>query len=504
MCLFLLVSTKSTFNIRQVLPFVCFLHAAVHRAISKQQSTTSSVSKHRYSVYSQRSTISGGSRMSMAPPYIDDDLYMIIPSSNPRQGNNNSDLVSGPIRVSNSPRESIQGQQYIYYAIENYHPDQEGYISLTAGEAVEVLDKSDDKEWFITTVATDERPSEEGLVPSKVLSAEYIPVRYDSFQEDSYSGSDEGGPQQQQSPPPPLPPDHPSQDEQATVETAKKVASVLPHGDDTAQPQREEDEASLPQQSTSTSKNIMSVTLEESQSCEDTNSEHSDTTPIVSPRGSVHSESLGSGMSSPPIIEKRDQLFINRDQLNPLITQSLTAVELNNASKRRGIISRLPRYGSDPALQESIPLSDSSPAYSIPNLASVGLGKSPMHERVSSILRESVMASTRNRHRSTNDYLPKAGLLDHKRRTHKSSPVVAELKRTLSRSSSQLSEETGSDSKSEDGHHGRSLLTPEAALGEMKKLQMESVEVCACMRACVSVSVFLCACVEYACIFLNT
>ena len=183
-----------------------------------------------------------------------------------------------------------------------------------------------------------------------------------------------------------------------------------------------------------------------------------------------------------PVVEKRDELFSNRDHRIHLLTQSLTAVELKNSSKRKGIVSRLPRYGSDPALQESVPLSDSSPAYSIPNLASVGLGKSPMHERVSSILRESVMASTRNRHRSTNEYVIKSGPLDG-RAHHKSSPVVAELKRSFSRSSSQLSGSadtcsTGSEDKAEDGHNGRSLISPEDALDEMRKLQLESVEVC--------------------------
>jgi len=414
------------------------------------------------------------------------------------------------MQLSTSPPESVQGQQYIYYAIENYHPNQEGYISLTAGEAVEVLDKSNPVEWFITTVATEERPSEEGLVPAKVLSSEYIPVRYNSFQDEaSNSDSDRGSPKQL-SPPPPLPPDHPSRDEQSTPESlvgSTEDLSKPPDSDSTMEPNRE-DEGSFPHTSICASKPAISVTLEESQNDEDSSTEQSDTTPVVSPRGSIHSGSLGSGITS-PVVEKRDQLFINRDHRIHLLTQSLTAVELKNSSKRKGIVSRLPRYGSDPALQESVPLSDSSPAYSIPNLASVGLGKSPMHERVSSILRESVMASTRNRHRSTNEYVIKSGSLDH-RAHHKSSPVVTELKRSFSRSSSQLSGSadtysTSSEDKAEDGHNGRSLISPEDALDEMRKLQLESVEVCVCVYSvcvqCVySVCVCVCVCVCVQCV----
>ena len=111
-------------------------------------------------------------------------------------------------------------QQKVYFAIKNYHPDKEGYVHLIAGESVEVLDKSNPEQWVIATVGNETRPSEEGHVPAGLLSAEYIPVRYDSLQDrccSSSSENEQGGVDRQASKqddePPPLPPNHPNHDD---------------------------------------------------------------------------------------------------------------------------------------------------------------------------------------------------------------------------------------------------------------------------------------------------
>jgi len=411
-------------------------------------------------------------------PYVDEDLYMIIPSAASFAAGNIAGKVSQPI-VSSTTSPPSQ-EQYIYFAIKDYHPDKEGYITLTAGEAVEVLDKSNSKQWFITTVETEERPSEEGLVPANILSAEYIPVHYDSIQ-DEYSGSDDDEKEQlsrQQTEPPPLPPHHPSHhdDDKMQSQTGSHMATREETVANNNSPQTKNNSESTtnkkenvrnspqpvgnsPQPGTKPSA-VTSVTLEEKQDeDEDTSSGQSDTTPIVSPRGSLHS---GSNRSS-PLPEKRDPLFSSHGNSASQLTHSMTVVEINSL-KRKGMVRGLPRYGSDPSLQDPAPLSDSSPAFSIPNLTATEAVKSPMHERVSSILRESLMSSSRNRCRSTNEYTGHsiATSLDHKK-MHASTPMLTELRSILNRSSQE---------------NRSSSISPEDARNEVKKLQAESVEVC--------------------------
>ena len=95
--------------------------------------------------------------------------------------------VSQPMIPSTSPSQ----QQYVYYDIEDHHLNKEGYVCLTAGESEEeVSDKSDSKEWVIASVGKEARPSK-GLVSAEVLSAEYVPVCYNSSQGE-YSSNDEG------------------------------------------------------------------------------------------------------------------------------------------------------------------------------------------------------------------------------------------------------------------------------------------------------------------------
>ena len=377
---------------------------------------------------SVHSTFSGHSTSvstTTGPSYLDEDLYMIIPSA---KGNTSGkDIVSQPMIPTTSPPSQ---QQYVYYAIKDYRPNKEGYLRLTAGESVEVLDKSNPKEWFIATVGNEARPSEEGLVLAEVLSAEYIPVRYDSLQGE-YSGSDEGRSSGQMEEPPPVPPHHPNRDETTPPATGShdnteeetgmydhlSVPEKPPEKDTSTTggheineeetgmydrlPQPEnapERDVSLQAEETPSNKEespapksedtdpTASVTLEEEiqdedvnqdEAAEDASSEQSDTTPVVSPRGSLHS---GSTQSS-PMADKKEMLPSNTRRSH-LLTKSMTAVEINVPAIT---VSTLTHYGSDPELG---PLSDSSPAYSIPNLAGNEGGKSPMHESVIHIERE--------------------------------------------------------------------------------------------------------------------
>ena len=448
------------------------------------------------------------------PSYLDEDLYVIVPA--PKISTTGK--VSQPMIPPTSPPSQ---QQYVYYAIKDYHPSKEGYVHLIAGESVEVLEKSNPKEWVISTIGNEERPSEEGLVPAEVLSAEYIPVRYDSLQGE-YSGSDEGRSSGQLEEPPPIPPHHPNHDNDAIQPTTsshdmnEKETGVNNNSPLTENPQETKNplEAENPTETeispqaetglespsdkekscspkpdtepTSTTSVTIEETHDEDETAEDASSEQSDTTPVVSPRGSLHS---GSTHSS-PIAEKRDMLPANVHNRSSLLTKSLTAVELNIPSIR---VSKLSHYGSDPALQETVLLSDSSPAFSIPNLAPGEGGKSPMHERVSSILRESLLSSARNRHHSISDYLGgHTGSLDRTKRLHPSSvgspiasTMVAELKDILGRSKSC---DAGSGIRNKmAGHHDdrSSSISPEDALSEMKKLQQETVEVCSVYNVCV-------------------
>ena len=483
---------------------LCLLAAS--RAISKQVSTASSVSK-RYSHISVRSNFSDQSTTlstTTGPSYLDEDLYVIVqPPKISTAGK-----VSRPMIPSASPPSQ---QQYVYYAIKDYHPTKEGYVRLTAGESVEVLDKSNPKEWVISTVDNEERPSEEGLVPAQVLSAEYIPVRYDSLQGE-YSGSDEG---RSSGEPPPIPPHHPSHDNDAVQPTTgsddmnEKETGVSSNSPLTENPQETENppgteispqadtrlesssdkEKSCSPKPDTESTRAGSVTTEEThdedETAEDASSEQSDTTPVVSPRGSLHS---GSTQSS-PMAEKRDVSPAHIHNRSYQLSKSLTAVELNVPSIRIG--SKMSHYGSDPALQELAPLSDSSPGLSLHNLAAGEAGKSPMHERVSSILRESLLSSARNRHHSILGGPPSS--LDRKR-PHPSSvtspiasSMVAELKDILGRSRS-CDAGTGTRIKVAGHHDDRSSsISPKDALSEMKKLQQESVEVCSTYNVCVCV-----------------
>lgn len=442
----------------------------------------SSVSK-RYSYMSVHSDISDQSgRIPTVPiPYVDEDLYMIIPSA-PSASNVGRKFSHQLLPSTVSPPTE---EKYIYYAVQDYRPDKEGYIPLVAGEAVEVLDKSDRLEWFITTVGTEERPSEEGLVPVNILSAEYIPVRYDSLQ-----GEDSGSDNESEQVPPPLPPHHPNRqyhgDDIVQPTTgghaaSKEDASTIgnsPQTENTSEsPTDDEKEVTgdMPKQPDQVPSIVTSVPSEDRQEeDEDTSSEQSDTTPMVSPRGSVHT---GSNRSS-PIIEKGDPSSGNLDDNGIRLTQSLTAVEM---SKKR---NRLHRCGSDPSIQDPVPLSDSSPAYSIPNLATAAQGSSPMHERVSSLLRESLMSTSRSRRRSSCEYAGHSNPLDRKR-MHASSPIVSELRDILSHSSpSRVMKSSSIENKMADHHSDMSRsssISPEDALSEMKKLQLEAVVEVSCM-----------------------
>ena len=491
---------------------------AASRAISKQVSTTSSSVSKRYSHISVCSNFSEQSTTlstATGPSYYDEDLYVIIPPPKISTGGK----VSQPMIPSTSPPSQ---QQYVYYAIKDYHSSKEGHIRLTAGESVEVLDKSNPKEWVITTVGNEERPSEEGLVPAEVLSAEYIPVRYDSLQEE-YSGSDEGRSSRQLEEPPPIPPHHPNHDNDAVqpttgghdvieketavssnsplTENLKETENTLeaenpPETEISPQAETRLESSSDKEKSCSPKPDAEATTTEEThdedEAAEDASSEQSDTTPVVSPRGSLHS---GSTQSS-PMAEKRDMLPTHIHNRSYQLSKSLTAVELNIPSIMIG--SKLPHYGSDPALQELVPLSDSSPGLSIPNLVAGEGGKSPMHERVSSILRESLLSSARSRHHSISVGGP--GSPDRKR-AHPSSPIassmVAELKDILGRSKSC---DAGSGIRNKiAGHHDdrSSSISPEDALSEMKKLQLESVEVCYLCVQCLCVRVCVCVCVFF-------
>ena len=471
------------------------------RVISKQVSTASSSVSKRYSHISIRSNLSDHSTSmstTTGPSYLDEDLYVIVPA--PKISTTGK--VSQPMIPSTSPPSR---QQYVYYAIMDYHPSKEGHLRLTAGESVEVLDKSNPKEWVIATVDNEARPSEEGLVPANVLSAEYIPVRYDSLQGE-YSGSDEGRSSSQQEEPPPVPPHHPNHDDDPKQPTTsnhdnvnEKETSMSNNSPLTENPQETEncsdreispqaetrlespsdkEKSCSPKPNTDPTSVTMEETQDEDEAAEDASSEHSDTTPVVSPRGSLHSSSTRSS----PMAEKRDMLPANIHSRSFLLTKSLTAVELNIPLIK---VSKLSHYGSDPSLQDVAPLSDSSPAFSIPNLVAGEGGKSPMHERVSSILRESLLSSARNRHHSVSDYLGgRTGSLDHKK-VHPSSvaspissPMVAELKEILNRSKS-LDVSSGIRNNMTGRHNDiSSSISPEDALSEMKKLQLESVEVC--------------------------
>lgn len=501
------------------------------RVISKQVSTASSSVSKRYShisISSKRSDRS--SNMPTAPiPLYDEDHYVIV---QPNKASIAS-KVSQPI-VPSAMSPPTQ-EQYVYYAIEDYRPDKEGYIRLSAGEAVEVLDKTNPKEWVISTIGNEARPSEEGLVPAKILSGEYIPVRYESIQ-GGYSGSDSGSDNEHvvkkrsskhQDKPPPVPPNHPSHDNDAINSTGDKETGrndLLSQAEASSQrehsPQSENSpptentaEAPLenkqehmgnsPRPNTEPTITILGVedddeVKEYEDENEDASSEHSDTTPIVSPRGSLYS---GSNKSS-PMFKKRDPLYGSHGKSIPLLTKSLTAVELNIPPIRKGVIGGLHRFGSDPSLLDPVPLSDSSPAFSIPNLAEGG--NSPMHERVSSILCKSLMSSARNRHhhsmgrsspperRRTSVTSPMAIMTSPKptvmspKSTAMSpkptvmSPVVSELKDILNRSQILKSDPSGGIGNKITSHHDNrsSSISPEDALSEMKKLQLESVEVC--------------------------
>lgn len=496
---------------------VIIFYFPASRVISKQISTASSVTK-RYSHISVHSHYSDrSSTIPTAPlPMYDEDHYVIIPPGK----NSATGKVSQPILP--STKSPPAKEQYVYYAIEDYRPNKEGYVRLTAGESVEVLDKSNPKEWVIATVGNEERPSEEGLVPAKILSAEYIPVRYDSLQGESFSGSSSDDEQhiderslQQLDEPPPIPPNHPNREDDVppTVgshdanEKETSVSNLSTEAEVSLQSEHSEDPPQVGTKSESPVydqlekiRNLptpeISVTMEEREDedeskvedeaedeaedeDEDASSEQSDTTPIVSPRGSLHS---GSNRSS-PMVMTRDPLPSSHGKGVHLLSKSFTAVELSLPSKRKGIVSglqHLQHYGSDPSLQEANPLSDSSPAFSIPNLnvAAEG-GNSPMHERVSSILRESLMSSARNRHHS----FGQSSSLERKRPSV-TSPIVAELKDVLSRTHLVKSSDAGADvgSKTASYHDDRSLsISPEDALSEVKKLQQESVEVCLCV-----------------------
>ena len=478
----------------------------------------------RYSHISVRSNRSDhSSNLSTVPiPLYDEDHYVIVqPGKTSTAGK-----VSQPIVPSAMSPPS--NEQYVYYAIEDYRPKKEGYVRLVAGEAVEVLDKSNPKEWVIATVGNEARASEEGLVPAKVLSAEYIPVRYDSIQ-GGYSGSDSGSDDEQvvkrrsskqQDKPPPVPPNHPSHDNDAINEKETGMNDLPAKAKDSSQTEnmsespldnKQEDTGNSPKLDTGPAMTILErqdedeVKVEEEyeDENEDASSEHSDTTPIVSPKGSLYS---GSNKSS-PMFKKRDPLPGGGHGKGVyLLTKSLTAVELGVPSVRKGVMGGLHRFGSDPSLQDAVPLSDSSPAFSIPNLAAAEGGNSPMHERVSSILRESLMSSTaRNRHhhstgRSSSPERrrisvtspiatvtsPKATVTSPKamvtspKSTTIMSPIVAELKDILNRSQMLKSDGSGGIGNKMGGHHDNrsSSISPEDALSEMKKLQLESVEVC--------------------------
>ena len=450
--------------------------------------------------------------MSTVPiPLYDEDHYVIVQPSKA----STASKVSQPIVPSAMSPPS--NEQYVYYAVEDYCPNKEGYVRLIAGEAVEVLDKSNPKEWVIATVGNEARPSEEGLVPAKVLSAEYIPVRYDSIQ-GGYSGSDSGSDDEQvvkkrrsskqQDKPPPVPPNHPSHDNDAINSASEEEAGTndLPlQTKDSLQTENiSESLSDNKQEVTENSPKLdtgPAITILEGQNedevkveeeyedeNEDASSEHSDTTPIVSPRGSLYS---GSNKSS-PMFKKRDPLPSDHGKNPHLLTKSLTAVELVVPSKRKGVMGGLHRFGSDPSLQDAVPLSDSSPAFSIPNLAAAEGGNSPMHERVSSILRESLMSTARNRHhhslgrssppeRRRISVTSPIGTVTSPKSTTVMSPIVAELKDILNRSQVLKSDGSGGVGNKTASHHNNrsSSISPEdALLSEMKKLQLESVEVC--------------------------
>ena len=409
-------------------------------------------------------------------------------------------MVSQPILPSmTSPPAQ---EQHVYYAMKDYRPTKEGHVRLTMGESVEVLDKSNPKEWLISTIGNEARPSEEGLVPANVLSAEYTPVRYDSLQEE-YSGSDEGRSSGQLEEPPPIPPHHPNHDNDDVTQPTSGSHDVNKEEtgvNDDSSPTESQPEARSPPEAevspqaearvesssdrerSSTPKPYTDPAMEDTQgeedeAAEDTSSELSDVTP---PASSVQSTSTRSS----PMPEKKDLPPTHGRNKSPLLTKSITAVEL-----KVPYISVLSRYGSDPSLQEPTPLSDSSPAYSVLNLSSSEGMKSPMHERVSSILRESLISSARNRRHSSNEHQGGrvSSSLDRKR-LHPSSatssltspiasPMVTELREILNRSKSA---DASSGAQNKLVHDNRSSsITAEDALSEMKKLQMESVEVCA-------------------------
>ena len=400
-------------------------------------------------------------------------------------------------------------EQYIYYAMKDYHPTKDGHIRLSMGESVEVLDKSNPKEWVISTIGNEARPSEEGLVPADVLSAEYTPVRYDSLQGE-YSGSDEGRSSRQQEEPPPIPPHHPNHDNDDVTQStsgshddnkdetkvnvdsspneSQPEARSPPKAEVSLQVEARAESSSDKETSSSpkpyTDPAMEDTQVEEDEAGEDTSSEQSD---VMPPASSMHSSSTkGSPMPSSStksslMPKKKDLPPTHCRNKCPLLAKSMTAVELKVPP-----FNILSRYGSDPSLQEPTPLSDSSPAYSALNLSSSEGMKSPMHERVSSILRESLISSARNRRHSSTEHQGGRVLssLDRKRVQPSSvtssltsaSPMMTELREILNRSKSS---DASSGAQSKMVHDNRlSSITPEDALSEVKKLQMESVEVC--------------------------
>jgi len=221
-------------------------------------------------------------RASVPSDYVDKDLYVIIPSA-PCAASEIAGKVSQPM-VPSTDSPPSQGK-YTYFATKDYHPDKEGYVTLTAGETVEVLDKSHPDVWCVTTIETEERPSEEGLVPVNILSAHYTPVRYDSYE---YSGSDKEQLSRQRREPPPLPPHHPSHDDddkmQSQTDSHMATREETVADDNSPQTENNSESTTNKKENVENSPNaVTSVTPEERQDGdEDTSTEQSDAKLIVS------------------------------------------------------------------------------------------------------------------------------------------------------------------------------------------------------------------------------